>query len=56
MQVARQPRVGAVWINSWGSPEPPLPWSGRGAGGLGSELGLSGLQSYRQEKTCFVVL
>ncbi|KQR97946.1 betaine-aldehyde dehydrogenase [Williamsia sp. Leaf354] len=44
-------RVGTVWVNGWGVPEPHLPWGGREASGFGRELGLSGVTAHTEEKT-----
>lgn len=44
-------RVGMVWVNGWGVPEPQLPWGGREASGYGRELGRSGILANTEEKT-----
>ncbi|GAA1461963.1 aldehyde dehydrogenase family protein [Williamsia maris] len=44
-------RVGSVWVNGWGVPEPHLPWGGREGSGTGRELGMSGVTAHTQEKT-----
>mgnify|MGYP001067177695 CR=1 FL=1 len=44
-------RVGMVWVNGWGVPEPGLPWGGREASGYGRELGQSGIYANTEEKT-----
>ncbi|GAC56362.1 putative aldehyde dehydrogenase [Gordonia hirsuta DSM 44140 = NBRC 16056] len=44
-------RVGMVWVNGWGVPEPSLPWGGREASGYGRELGKSGILANTEEKT-----
>ncbi|MGO3327302.1 aldehyde dehydrogenase family protein [Gordonia sp. (in: high G+C Gram-positive bacteria)] len=44
-------RVGMVWVNGWGVPEPGLPWGGREASGYGRELGQSGIHANTEEKT-----
>ena len=36
-------KVGTVWVNGWGVPEPQLPWGGRDASGIGRELGFAGV-------------
>lgn len=46
-----QLRVGTVWVNGWGVPDPSLPWGGREASGIGRELGVSGLEAFTEEKT-----
>ncbi|NLU82410.1 aldehyde dehydrogenase family protein [Rhodococcus sp. HNM0569] len=49
--VIPQLRVGTVWVNGWGVPDPALPWGGREASGIGRELGVSGLEAFTEEKT-----
>ncbi len=49
--VIPQLRVGTVWVNGWGVPDPVLPWGGRDASGIGRELGRSGLEAFTEEKT-----
>ena len=49
--VIPQLRVGTVWVNGWGVPDPSLPWGGREASGIGRELGVSGLEAFTEEKT-----
>ncbi|MEE2035137.1 aldehyde dehydrogenase family protein, partial [Rhodococcus chondri] len=49
--VIPQLRVGTVWVNGWGVPDPALPWGGREASGIGRELGRSGLEAFTEEKT-----
>ncbi|NLU62750.1 aldehyde dehydrogenase family protein [Rhodococcus sp. HNM0563] len=49
--VIPQLRVGTVWVNGWGVPDPALPWGGRDASGIGRELGRSGLEAFTEEKT-----
>ncbi|TQF74937.1 aldehyde dehydrogenase family protein [Rhodococcus spelaei] len=44
-------RVGTVWVNGWGVPDPSLPWGGRGASGIGRELGQAGVEAFTEEKT-----
>ncbi|MGU3293931.1 aldehyde dehydrogenase family protein [Williamsia sp. M5A3_1d] len=44
-------RVGTVWVNGWGVPEPHLPWGGREASGFGRELGQAGVTAHTEEKT-----
>lgn len=50
-QVIPQLRVGMIWVNGWGVPDPSLPWGGREASGIGRELGRSGLDAFTEEKT-----
>ncbi|MFE7835099.1 aldehyde dehydrogenase family protein [Streptomyces sp. NPDC057474] len=55
-RVADQLRVGAVWVNAWGAPDPGLPWGGRGLSGIGRELGAAGIAAHTEEKVVSVVL
>ncbi|MET9970492.1 aldehyde dehydrogenase family protein, partial [Streptomyces sp. NPDC006356] len=48
-------RVGAVWVNSWGAPDPRLPWGGMKTSGVGRELGLSGLLANTEERLVNIV-
>lgn len=56
LTVTEQLRVGTVWINGWGVPDPALPWGGRGGSGIGRELGRSGIEADTEEKTVHVGL
>ena len=49
--VIPQLKVGTVWVNGWGVPDPSLPWGGREGSGIGRELGVSGLEAFTEEKT-----
>jgi acyl-CoA reductase-like NAD-dependent aldehyde dehydrogenase len=49
-------RVGTVWVNGWGVPDQRMPWGGRGASGIGRELGLAGIEANTEEKTVTVLL
>lgn len=55
MTAARGLRVGAVWVNSWGAPDPSVPWGGMKSSGVGRELGLSGLLAHTEERLVNVV-
>jgi betaine-aldehyde dehydrogenase len=48
--LAARLRVGTVWINGGGPPDPRAGWGGRGLSGIGRELGWSGIESYTEEK------
>lgn len=47
-------KVGTVWVNGWGVPEPQLPWGGRDASGIGRELGFAGVEADTEEKTVHI--
>ncbi|MFG2934408.1 aldehyde dehydrogenase family protein [Streptomyces sp. NPDC048282] len=55
MNVTRRLRVGAVWVNAWGPPDPRLPWGGMKTSGIGRELGLSGLHANTEERVVNIV-
>jgi betaine-aldehyde dehydrogenase len=55
-QAARALRVGAVWVNGWGAPDPRLPWGGTKTSGIGRELGLAGIEGATEEKVVSVIL
>ena len=55
-ETARALRVGAVWINGWGPPDPRLPWGGTKTSGIGRELGLAGLHANTEEKVVSLIL
>ncbi|MDI9896853.1 aldehyde dehydrogenase family protein [Rhodococcus sp. IEGM 1381] len=52
--VVEKLRVGTVWVNGWGVPDPALPWGGRAGSGIGRELGRSGLDGDTEEKTVHI--
>jgi acyl-CoA reductase-like NAD-dependent aldehyde dehydrogenase len=54
--LARQVRVGAVWVNGWAAIDPALPWGGMKSSGTGRELGWSGILANTEEKVITVVL
>lgn len=49
-------RVGAVWVNAWGPPDPRLPWGGMKTSGIGRELGAAGIEACTEEKVVSMVL
>jgi len=49
-------RVGAVWVNAWGPPDPRLPWGGTKTSGIGRELGRAGIEGCTEEKVVSLVL
>ncbi len=56
LTVTEQLRVGTVWVNGWGVPDPALPWGGRAGSGIGRELGRSGIEADTEEKTVHIGL
>ena len=55
-RLAASLRVGAVWVNGWGPPDPRLPWGGLKTSGIGRELGLSGIHANTDEKVVSLIL
>jgi acyl-CoA reductase-like NAD-dependent aldehyde dehydrogenase len=55
-RVAAALRVGKVWVNGWGPPDPRLPWGGVKSSGIGRELGRAGIEGNTEEKVVTVVL
>jgi acyl-CoA reductase-like NAD-dependent aldehyde dehydrogenase len=55
-RAAAELRVGAVWVNAWGPPDPRLPWGGTKTSGVGSELGAAGIEACTREKAVSMVL
>jgi len=49
-------RVGSVWVNGGGTPDPRTAWGGRGLSGIGRELGQAGIEAYTEEKIVNVIL
>ncbi|ADH70784.1 Betaine aldehyde dehydrogenase [Nocardiopsis dassonvillei] len=49
-RVAAALRHGTVWINDYGPYFPGAEWGGYGRSGIGRELGLAGLDEYREAK------
>lgn len=56
LTVTEQLRVGTVWVNGWGVPDPALPWGGRAGSGTGRELGRTGIEADTEEKTVHIGL
>jgi (Z)-2-((N-methylformamido)methylene)-5-hydroxybutyrolactone dehydrogenase len=54
--LARYPRAGTVWINSYRAVGPMAPFGGFGASGMGREHGLVALDEYTELKTVWVEL
>ncbi|HEV2974016.1 MAG TPA: aldehyde dehydrogenase family protein [Solirubrobacteraceae bacterium] len=49
-------RAGSVYINTWGNVEPPAPFGGFKASGIGREHGHDGLDAYLETKTVWTAL
>jgi acyl-CoA reductase-like NAD-dependent aldehyde dehydrogenase len=49
-------RAGTVYVNTWGNSEPPAPFGGFKASGLGREHGHDGLDAYLETKTVWTAL
>jgi betaine-aldehyde dehydrogenase len=52
-RVARRLRHGTVWINEYNRYLPQAEWGGFKQSGIGRELGLEGLEEYREAKHIF---
>ncbi|CUX04110.1 aldehyde dehydrogenase family protein [Rhizobium pusense] len=50
-QLAHGLKVGTVWVNGGGTPDPRTGWGGGGKSGVGRELGEAGILSHTTEKT-----
>jgi acyl-CoA reductase-like NAD-dependent aldehyde dehydrogenase len=55
-KLAAMLRAGTVYINTWGNSEPPAPFGGFKASGLGREHGHDGLDAYLETKTVWTAL
>jgi acyl-CoA reductase-like NAD-dependent aldehyde dehydrogenase len=55
-RIARQLRVGAVWINGFALIDPSLPWGGVKASGYGRENGTPALEEVTYEKVVAALL
>jgi acyl-CoA reductase-like NAD-dependent aldehyde dehydrogenase len=49
-------RAGSVYVNTWGNVEPPAPFGGFKASGIGREHGHDGLDAYLETKTVWTAL
>jgi acyl-CoA reductase-like NAD-dependent aldehyde dehydrogenase len=54
--LAREVRVGAFWVNTWGVLDPALPWGGTKQSGVGREMGWAGIEDCTEEKLVAVAL
>jgi acyl-CoA reductase-like NAD-dependent aldehyde dehydrogenase len=55
-KLAAMLRAGTVYINTWGNVEPPAPFGGFKASGIGREHGHDGLDAYLETKTVWTAL
>jgi acyl-CoA reductase-like NAD-dependent aldehyde dehydrogenase len=55
-KLASMLRAGSVYVNTWGNVEPPAPFGGFKASGLGREHGHDGLDAYLETKTVWTAL
>lgn len=51
LRLSRGLRAGTVWVNTWLDGYPELPFGGRGASGLGRELGRGAIEEFTETKT-----
>jgi aldehyde dehydrogenase (NAD+)/phenylacetaldehyde dehydrogenase len=49
-------RAGSVYVNTWGNVEPPVPFGGFKASGVGREHGHDGLDAYLETKSVWTAL
>ncbi len=55
-RLAAMLRAGSVYVNTWGNVEPPAPFGGFKASGIGREHGHDGLDAYLETKTVWTAL
>jgi acyl-CoA reductase-like NAD-dependent aldehyde dehydrogenase len=55
-KLAAMLRAGSIYVNTWGNVEPPAPFGGFKASGLGREHGHDGLDAYLETKTVWTAL
>jgi acyl-CoA reductase-like NAD-dependent aldehyde dehydrogenase len=55
-RLAAMLRAGTVYVNTWGNSEPPAPFGGFKASGIGREHGHDGLDAYLETKTVWTAL
>jgi acyl-CoA reductase-like NAD-dependent aldehyde dehydrogenase len=55
-KLAAMLRAGTVYVNTWGNSEPPAPFGGVKASGVGREHGHDGLDAYLETKTVWTAL
>jgi acyl-CoA reductase-like NAD-dependent aldehyde dehydrogenase len=54
--LAREVKVGAFWVNTWGVLDPALPWGGTKGSGIGREMGWAGIEDCTEEKLVAIAL
>jgi betaine-aldehyde dehydrogenase len=54
--LAREVKVGAFWVNTWGVLDPALPWGGTKQSGIGREMGWAGIEDCTEEKLVAIAL
>jgi betaine-aldehyde dehydrogenase len=54
--LAREVKVGAFWVNTWGVLDPALPWGGTKQSGVGREMGWAGIEDCTEEKLVAIAL
>jgi acyl-CoA reductase-like NAD-dependent aldehyde dehydrogenase len=55
-RVAAKIRAGSVWVNSYRTVAPQVPFGGYGASGVGRESGIGAIASYQESKAIWVEL
>jgi acyl-CoA reductase-like NAD-dependent aldehyde dehydrogenase len=55
-RVASKIRAGSVWVNSYRTVAPQVPFGGYGASGVGRESGIDAIASYQESKAIWVEL
>jgi acyl-CoA reductase-like NAD-dependent aldehyde dehydrogenase len=54
--IAREVKVGAFWVNTWGVLDPAMPWGGSKQSGIGREMGWAGIEDCTEEKLVAIAL
>lgn len=55
-RTARRLRAGSVWINSYRTVAPQVPFGGFGASGIGRESGIGAIEDYQETRSVWVEL
>ncbi|MFT3797639.1 aldehyde dehydrogenase family protein [Microbacterium sp.] len=53
-RMAKQLRAGVVWVNTYNSTDPSMPFGGVGQSGIGRELGPEGIEAYLETKAVVI--